>query len=223
MSAIALVLRAMGHHVSGSDLKDSPVAERLRSHGITVAVGHSPENVAGADAVTYSPAVQPENPELAEARAREHPGGAPLRDARRHLRHPALPGRLGHAREDDDRLHAVADPRRGGAAALLPHRCRRQRDRDQRRVGHGGVARRRGGRELRHLPGDRPRPGGADQRRAGPPRLLRHVRRAARRLRRICGQCAARARSSAPTTPRRRPSAGSTVRPRSAPTPPRPT
>ena len=69
MSAIALVLRAMGHHVSGSDLKDSPVAERLRSHGITVAVGHSPENVAGADAVTYSPAVRPENPELVEARA----------------------------------------------------------------------------------------------------------------------------------------------------------
>jgi UDP-N-acetylmuramate--alanine ligase len=70
MSAIALVLRAMGHHVSGSDLKDSPVAERLRSHGITVAVGHSPENVAGAGAVTYSPAVRPENPELVEARAR---------------------------------------------------------------------------------------------------------------------------------------------------------
>ena len=71
MSAIALVLRDMGHHVSGSDLKDSPVAERLRSHGITVAVGHAPENVADADAVTYSPAVQPENPELAEARARD--------------------------------------------------------------------------------------------------------------------------------------------------------
>ncbi len=69
MSAIALVLRAMGHHVSGSDLKDSPVAARLRSHGITVAVGHGPQNVAGADAVTYSPAVRPENPELAEARA----------------------------------------------------------------------------------------------------------------------------------------------------------
>lgn len=70
MSAIGLVLRAMGHTVSGSDLKDSPVAERLRSHGIAVAVGHRAENVEGADAVTYSPAVQPENPELAEARAR---------------------------------------------------------------------------------------------------------------------------------------------------------
>ena len=60
----------MGHTVSGSDLKDSPVAERLRSRGITVAVGHRAENVAGADAVTYSPAVPPENAELREARAR---------------------------------------------------------------------------------------------------------------------------------------------------------
>ena len=64
MSAIALVLRDMGHTVSGSDLKDSPVAERLRSHGITVEVGHRPENVAGADAVTYSPAVAPNNAEI---------------------------------------------------------------------------------------------------------------------------------------------------------------
>ena len=69
MSAIALVLLAMGHTVSGSDLKESPVAERLRSHGIAVAVGHDPENVAGADAVTYSPAVPPENPELVRAAA----------------------------------------------------------------------------------------------------------------------------------------------------------
>ncbi len=68
MSAIALVLRAMGHVVTGSDLKDSPVAERLRAHGITVAVGHAPGNVVGAAAVTYSPAVQPENAEVTEAR-----------------------------------------------------------------------------------------------------------------------------------------------------------
>lgn len=45
MSAIALVLQEMGHHVSGSDLKDSPLAERLRSHGIGVVVGHRAENV----------------------------------------------------------------------------------------------------------------------------------------------------------------------------------
>jgi UDP-N-acetylmuramate--alanine ligase len=67
MSAIALVLRAMGHRVSGSDLKDSPVAERLRSHGIPVAVGHRPENIGEVDAVTYSPAVALTNPEIRAA------------------------------------------------------------------------------------------------------------------------------------------------------------
>ena len=67
MSAIATVLRDMGHEVTGSDLKDSPVAERLRSKGVTVALGHRPENVGHANIVTYSPAVAPDNAELVEA------------------------------------------------------------------------------------------------------------------------------------------------------------
>jgi UDP-N-acetylmuramate--alanine ligase len=73
MSAIALVLRAMGHTVSGSDLKDSPVAERLRAQGIVVAVGHRADNVGAGgpvDAVTYSPAVSQANPELVAAAER---------------------------------------------------------------------------------------------------------------------------------------------------------
>ncbi len=69
MSAIGLVLRAMGHTVSGSDLKESPVTQRLDSQGITVALGHRAENVAGADVVTYSPAVATDNVELAAADA----------------------------------------------------------------------------------------------------------------------------------------------------------
>jgi UDP-N-acetylmuramate--alanine ligase len=67
MSAIALVLRDMGHAVSGSDLKDSPVAQRLRSRGVAVAVGHRAENVDGAEVVTYSPAVATDNVELVAA------------------------------------------------------------------------------------------------------------------------------------------------------------
>ncbi len=62
---------------------------------------------------------------------------------------------------------------------FLSHRRRRQRDRHQRGVGHGRVAGGRGRRELRHLPGAHARPGRADQRGAGPPRPLRHVRGAA--------------------------------------------
>ena len=72
MSAIALVLRSMGHTVSGSDLKESPVAARLRAQGIAVAVGHRAENVGEVDAVTFSPAVatdQPRNRRGGRARA----------------------------------------------------------------------------------------------------------------------------------------------------------
>ncbi len=71
MSAIATVLHDMGHEVSGSDLKDSPVAERLHSKGIAVALGHRPENVGRAEVVTFSPAVATDNVELVEAAARD--------------------------------------------------------------------------------------------------------------------------------------------------------
>src|ERR1022692_4064468 len=68
MSAIATVLAAMGHRVTGSDLLGSSVTDRLANQGITVAVGHCAENVGDADIVTASPAVGPENAELAEAK-----------------------------------------------------------------------------------------------------------------------------------------------------------
>ncbi|MDA8147165.1 MAG: UDP-N-acetylmuramate--L-alanine ligase [Actinomycetota bacterium] len=68
MSAIADVLASMGHQVSGSDLKASPVVDRLAGRGIGVAVGHRASAVVGADAVTVSTAVAPDNPEVVEAR-----------------------------------------------------------------------------------------------------------------------------------------------------------
>ncbi|MHB8317762.1 MAG: UDP-N-acetylmuramate--L-alanine ligase [Acidimicrobiales bacterium] len=69
MSAIASVLSAMGHVVSGSDLKDSSNASRLTKAGVTVHRGHDASNVVGADLVTYSPAVPEGNVELREARS----------------------------------------------------------------------------------------------------------------------------------------------------------
>jgi UDP-N-acetylmuramate--alanine ligase len=70
MSAIAVVLRSMGHTVSGSDLKESPVASRLRSQGIDVAIGHRADNVGEVDAVTFSPAVALDNSEIVAAASR---------------------------------------------------------------------------------------------------------------------------------------------------------
>jgi len=73
MSAIAAVLAAMGHHVTGSDLKASPGLDRLRTLGIDVVVGHRAGNVGPVDAVAVSTAIPPTNPEVVEARRRGLP------------------------------------------------------------------------------------------------------------------------------------------------------
>jgi UDP-N-acetylmuramate--alanine ligase len=67
MSAIATALHAMGHTVTGSDLKASGVTERLGQAGIPVLIGHRAAHVGGADLVTVSSAVGADNPERVEA------------------------------------------------------------------------------------------------------------------------------------------------------------
>ncbi|MER3454033.1 MAG: UDP-N-acetylmuramate--L-alanine ligase [Acidimicrobiia bacterium] len=67
MSAIARILASLGYRVTGSDLRESTVITRLRSIGVTCAIGHDPSNIASPDAVIYSAAVRPSNPELQEA------------------------------------------------------------------------------------------------------------------------------------------------------------
>jgi UDP-N-acetylmuramate--alanine ligase len=74
MSAIATVLVAMGHDVSGSDVRDSATLERLRALGVTVHVGHDAGNLDGADLVAISSAIGDANVELRAARD----GGIPV-------------------------------------------------------------------------------------------------------------------------------------------------
>ena len=73
MSAIALVLAEMGHTVSGSDLRERGVLDRLRAAGVTVLIGHDRAHVEGCDAVTWSSAVPLHNNEIDEARRRQIP------------------------------------------------------------------------------------------------------------------------------------------------------
>jgi UDP-N-acetylmuramate--alanine ligase len=73
MSAIATVLAAMGHRVTGSDLKKSPSVERLAAVGVATSIGHDPVNVGDAEMVTASSAVPADNPELVEAARRGLP------------------------------------------------------------------------------------------------------------------------------------------------------
>ncbi len=68
MSAVAIALAEMGHRVSGSDLRERPVLDRLRAAGVDVTIGHDRQLVHGVDAVTASTAVPARNIELDEAR-----------------------------------------------------------------------------------------------------------------------------------------------------------
>jgi UDP-N-acetylmuramate--alanine ligase len=71
MSGIAEIMLNLGYKISGSDLKRSPVTDRLKSLGANIFEGHAAENVAGAEVVVTSSAINPANAEVVEA-ARLH-------------------------------------------------------------------------------------------------------------------------------------------------------
>ena len=68
MCGIAEVLLNLGYTVSGSDLSQSPVTERLQHLGATIYQGHCKENINGADCLVVSSAVHEGNPEEQAAR-----------------------------------------------------------------------------------------------------------------------------------------------------------
>ena len=68
MSGIAEVLLNLGYQISGSDLKLSPITERLAGLGATVYEGHDAANIVGAKALVVTSAADPQNPEVVEAR-----------------------------------------------------------------------------------------------------------------------------------------------------------
>ncbi len=69
MSGIAEVLLNHGYTVQGSDLKATPITERLARLGAKVFVGQVAENLEAAEVVVISSAIKPGNPELDAARA----------------------------------------------------------------------------------------------------------------------------------------------------------
>ena len=73
MSGIAEVMANLGFQVSGSDLHDSAVTQRLRALGVKVQIGHDAANVSGANAVVVSTAVRADNPEVSAARVKRIP------------------------------------------------------------------------------------------------------------------------------------------------------
>jgi len=67
MSGIAEVLLNQGYDITGSDLSESPVTERLSSLGVTIFIGHEAGNVASADVVVVSSAIDHSNEEIIAA------------------------------------------------------------------------------------------------------------------------------------------------------------
>ena len=69
MRPLGLVLKGMGMLVTGSDMNASVSTDELISKGIDVAIGHSAENIVGADCIIRTAAAHNDNPEIAAARA----------------------------------------------------------------------------------------------------------------------------------------------------------
>ena len=68
MSGIAEVLSNLNYKVQGSDIKKSPITERLEKLGLKIFYKHDASNLKKAAVVVISTAVSESNPELVEAR-----------------------------------------------------------------------------------------------------------------------------------------------------------
>ena len=68
MCGIAEILLNEGYHISGSDIAESAVTQRLTCAGATVFIGHKAENITGASVVVISSAIRDDNPEVVAAK-----------------------------------------------------------------------------------------------------------------------------------------------------------
>lgn len=68
MSGIAEILLNLGYTITGSDVKLSPITERLTALGARIYEGHDASNIVGARALVVTSALDSQNPELLEAR-----------------------------------------------------------------------------------------------------------------------------------------------------------
>ena len=73
MSPLAEVLHGAGMVITGSDMRESPAVEHLRSLGIPVSIGHRAENLGEAELVIRTAAVHDSNPEISAAHAQGVP------------------------------------------------------------------------------------------------------------------------------------------------------
>ena len=70
ISGLAQYMHFKGHTVSGSDIKESLITQKLRKMGITISVPHSSEAIIDQDLVVHSAIIRPDNLEVLAANAK---------------------------------------------------------------------------------------------------------------------------------------------------------
>lgn len=68
MSGLAQILLESGYTVTGSDINDSNIIDKLRKNGALVSMPHNPKNVENAALVVYTAAVKQDNCEIVRAK-----------------------------------------------------------------------------------------------------------------------------------------------------------
>src|SRR3990167_2144997 len=70
ISGLAQYMHFQGHEVSGSDISDTIITQKLRKLGIAVTVPHNASAITNQDLVVHSAIIRPDNPEIIEAKAK---------------------------------------------------------------------------------------------------------------------------------------------------------
>lgn len=73
MCPLAEILHNWGYEISGSDNNPGDNIDKLRSLGMKVVIGQTPENIVGAQMIVYTAAILSDNPELIAAKESDIP------------------------------------------------------------------------------------------------------------------------------------------------------
>ena len=68
LSGLARYMKQSGHIISGSDIKETVLTEKLKKEGIEVNIPHSASNIKNQDIVVYTAVAKADNPEIVEAK-----------------------------------------------------------------------------------------------------------------------------------------------------------
>ena len=68
MSGIAEIVKSLGANITGSDITESELTQKLSEDGMTIKYGHHPEMIENADIVVYTAAIHEDDPERIETK-----------------------------------------------------------------------------------------------------------------------------------------------------------